>query len=225
MGNCPATGSDWSKGDGVTTYQTVSHRRRSLVDAAVRVISAEGVAKATTRRIAEEAGVSAAIVHYAFTTKDDLFQAVYESLTADAFTEIGAHISPGVGLEVGTRQVLNGFAMWIKGDRNAVLGLLELTAWSLRNADSRHLATRVYRRHLDLTAGLLAEAAPEVDSVTHLTVARVIHMALDGIYLQWRALGDDSLEDLVPVAQAMLIGILPRPGQTLDPRQFRHALR
>jgi AcrR family transcriptional regulator len=205
----------------LTTYQSVTDRRRGLVDAAVRVISAEGVARATTRRIAEEAGVSGAIVHYAFSSKDDLFQAVYESLTASAFTEIGARITPGIGLEAGARQVLNGFATWIRRDRNAVLGLLELTAWSLRNADSRHLATRVYRRHIDLTAGLLAEAAPEVDAVTQLTVARVINMALDGIYLQWRALGDDSFDELLPVAEAMIVALLPAPGKTLDPRGGR----
>ena len=207
----------------MTAYKSLVDRRRGLVDAAVRVISAEGVAKATTRRIAEEASVSGAIVHYAFETKDDLFKAVYESLTAVAFTEIGAHISPGIGLEEGARQVLAGFARWIEADRNAVLALLELTAWSLRNPDSRHLARRVYRRHLDLTAGLLADAAPEVDAVTLLTTARLVNVALDGIYLQWRALGDDSLHELLPVAEAMIVGVLPATGQTLDPRTFRPA--
>lgn len=209
----------------MTTYQSVTDRRLGLVNAAVRVISAEGVARATTRRIAEEAGVSGATVHYAFATKDDLFQAVYESLTARAFTEIGALITPGIGLEAGARQVLNSFAAWVRRDRNAVLGLLELTAWSLRTADSRHLATRVYRRHIDLTAGLLAEAAPEADSVTHLTIARLINMALDGIYLQWRALGDDSFEELLPVAESMIIAALPAPGETLDPAKNRGSPR
>lgn len=203
----------------MTAYRSVGDRRRGLVDAAVRVISAEGVARATTRRIAEEAGVSGAIVHYAFATKDDLFKAVYESLTAVAFAEIGAHISPGIGMEAGARQVLNGFASWIKRDQNAVLGLLELTAWSLRNPDSRHLATRVYGRHLDLTAGLLAEAAPDIDRATHLMVARLINMALDGIYLQWRALGDDSFDTLLPIAEEMIIGALS--GETAEVRTPR----
>jgi AcrR family transcriptional regulator len=206
----------------VSSYKSVTDRRRGLVDAAVRVISAEGVARATTRRIADEAGVSGAIVHYAFETKDDLFKAVYESLTAIAFTEIGAHISPGIGLEAGARQVLAGFARWITADRNAVLALLELTAWSLRNPDSRHLATRVYRRHIDLTASLLAEAAPEADALTHMTTARLINVALDGIYLQWRALGDDSFDELLPVAEAMIVAVLPSPGHTLDPASFRN---
>ena len=188
----------------MTTYRPVADRRRGLVEAAVRVIGAEGVARATTRRIADEAGVSGAIVHYAFATKDDLFQAVYESLTATAFGEIGTHIKPGVGLESGIEQVLTGFAAWMRHDENAVLSLLELTAWSLRTPPSRHLATRVYRRHLDLTASLIAEAAPDAATSTHAMVARLVHVALDGIYLQWRALGDDSLDLLTPVALMMI---------------------
>jgi AcrR family transcriptional regulator len=188
----------------MTTYQTVTDRRRGLVDAAVRVISTEGVAKATTRRIADEAGVSGAIVHYAYATKDDLFQAVYESLTASAFGEIGTHAVPGVGLEAGIQNVLAGFVTWIRRDPNSVLALLELTAWSLRTPSSRHLASRVYGRHIDLTAGLLAEAAPGVPRETLQLVARLVNMALDGIYLQWRALGDDSLDRLTPLALEMI---------------------
>ena len=188
----------------MTTYQAVADRRRGLVDAAVRLISAEGVTRATTRRIAEQAGVSGAVVHYAFATKDDLFQSVYESLTAAAFEEIGRHTRPDVGLAEGIDRVFAGYVSWIRSDENAVLALLELTAWSLRNPGSRHLAMRVYRRHIDLTAGLLAEAAPGVPRLDLDTVARLINMSLDGIYLQWRALGDDSLDLLTPVAQAMV---------------------
>lgn len=188
----------------MTTYQSVVDRRRGLVDAAVRLISAEGVARATTRRIADEAGVSGAIVHYAFATKDDLFQAVYEGLTASAFEEIGRHTRPDVGLDEGIDQVFAGFVSWIRADPNAVLALVELTAWSLRHPTSRHLATRVYRRHIDLTAGLLGEAAPHVARSDLDTVARLINMSLDGIYLQWRALGDDSLDVLTPLATRLV---------------------
>lgn len=196
----------------MSTYQSVTDRRRGLVDAAVRLISAEGVARATTRRIAEEAGVSGAIVHYAFSTKDELFQAVYESLTASAFDEIGRHVRPDGGLERGVEQVFAGFLAWIRDDPNAVLALLELTAWSLRNPTSRHLATRVYRRHIDLTAGLLAETAPGVPRAELETAARLVNMCLDGIYLQWRALGDDSLQLLTPIAIEMVHSTVVKPS-------------
>ena len=205
----------------MTVYQSVADRRRGLVAAAVRVISDEGVARATTRRIAEEAGVSGAIVHYAFSTKDDLFRAVYESLTADAFAEIGTFVTPQAGLEAGVGQVLEGFVSWLRRDGDAVLALIELTAWSLRTEDSRHLARRVYRRHIDLTAGLLYETAPDTDATTLATLARLINMSLDGIYLQWRALGDDSLDHLSPLAEASILGLLRARSGRLDPADFR----
>lgn len=162
------------------------------------MISAEGVAKATTRRIAEEAGVSGAIVHYAFATKDDLLQAVYESLTASASGEIGRHTQRTMGLEVGIDRGFEGSSL--RNDQNAVPALLELTAWLLRNPPSRHLAPRVYRRHIDLTAGLVAQAAPDTPPGILDLVARLINM----ICLQWRAVGDDSLDRLTPKAVEMV---------------------
>ncbi|RII78252.1 TetR family transcriptional regulator [Pseudomonas monteilii] len=55
-------------------------RRQQLVDAAVKVIAEYGVSGATTRRIAAAADAPLASLHYAFHTKDDLFNAVFEAL-------------------------------------------------------------------------------------------------------------------------------------------------
>ena len=41
-------------------------RRRQLIEAAVRVISREGTARATTRRIATEAGAPLASLHFLY---------------------------------------------------------------------------------------------------------------------------------------------------------------
>ncbi|MGU4703665.1 TetR/AcrR family transcriptional regulator, partial [Burkholderia cepacia] len=66
-------------------------RRQDFVDAAVEVIAAHGVAGATTRRIAQAACCPLASLHYVFRTKDDLFDAVYESLFDLLATDIPAH--------------------------------------------------------------------------------------------------------------------------------------
>ena len=47
-------------------------RRAQLIAAATRVVAREGVAAATTRRIAQEAGVPHGLVHYWFSGKDEL---------------------------------------------------------------------------------------------------------------------------------------------------------
>ncbi|UGQ12596.1 TetR/AcrR family transcriptional regulator [Yinghuangia sp. ASG 101] len=51
--------------------------RTALVNAAMKVILDEGYAAVTTRRVAAEAGVNPALVHYHFRTIDDLFLAVF----------------------------------------------------------------------------------------------------------------------------------------------------
>jgi TetR/AcrR family transcriptional regulator len=54
-----------------------SKNRVVLLDAAERVMIAEGHAAVTSRRVAAEAGLKPQLVHYYFATMDDLFLAVF----------------------------------------------------------------------------------------------------------------------------------------------------
>jgi AcrR family transcriptional regulator len=54
-----------------------SKNRVVLLDAAERVLIAEGYAAVTSRRVAAEAGLKPQLVHYYFATMDDLFLAVF----------------------------------------------------------------------------------------------------------------------------------------------------
>ena len=58
-------------------------RRLQFVEAAARVIANDGLAAATTRRIAAEAGANLAALHYCFRNKDELLQEVYTFLSRD----------------------------------------------------------------------------------------------------------------------------------------------
>ena len=49
-----------------------AERRAALIDAALRVVSRNGLAQATTRAIVAEAGMSLASFHYAFESRDEL---------------------------------------------------------------------------------------------------------------------------------------------------------
>ena len=53
-----------------------SKTRAALLDAAERLMLAEGYAAATSRRVAEHAGVKPGLVHYYFRTMDELFIAL-----------------------------------------------------------------------------------------------------------------------------------------------------
>lgn len=178
-------------------HQPVSYRRRQFVDAAITVISREGVARATTRRIAEVAQLPTASLHYCFATKEDLFHAVYEAITAAGFAEVGVVIQQEVGLHQGIADITRSFAKWAQSSRDMQLATYELTMWSLRSSDSQHLARRVYRRYLDGCTQLLREVrtGEELD-VDIETLARMLIGVTDGLILQWLSF-DSSAEDML----------------------------
>lgn len=191
-------------------HQPVSFRRRQFVDAAITVISREGVVKATTRRIAEVADLPTASLHYCYATKEDLFHAVYEAITAAGFSEVGAGIQKEVGLHQGVADIARSFAKWFQSSRDMQLATYELTMWSLRSKDSQHLASRVYRRYLDGCNQLLREVrtGEELD-VDIETLSRMLIGLLDGLMLQWLSF-DNSAEDmLTDTSVKMLQSALP----------------
>lgn len=54
-----------------------SNTRDMLIDATIRVMVEDGYAAATSRRVANEAGVKPALVHYYFPTMDELYLDVF----------------------------------------------------------------------------------------------------------------------------------------------------
>lgn len=177
-------------------HQPVSFRRRQFVDAAITVISREGVARATTRRIAEVAELPTASLHYCFATKEDLFHAVYEAITVAGFAEVGVGIQQAVGLHQGVADILRSFMNWFKSSRDMQLASYELTMWSLRSSDSQHLARRVYRRYLDGCSQLLREVRTEEElDVDIEALSGIVIGVMDGLVMQWLSF-DNSEEGM-----------------------------
>ena len=58
----------------------LAQRRQQLVDAAIAVLTREGVPKATTRAIVAEADTSLSVFHYCFDSKQELLDAVIKTL-------------------------------------------------------------------------------------------------------------------------------------------------
>jgi AcrR family transcriptional regulator len=172
-------------------------RRAQLVDAAIRVIAGEGVARATTRRIAEEAGAPLAALHYTFRSKEELFSAVTEEsvrLTEQALTDRG--ITPGVGLQVATTQILELFRDWTRADPGRQIAQFELQTWALRTPGQEGLARRCHELYEEVLAGLLSVAAREDEHVDPRGLARLVIVASDG--MAWRTLssGPASMADV-----------------------------
>lgn len=73
-------------------------RRLQFVEAAARVIANDGLAAATTRRIATEADAPLAALHYCFRNKDELLQEVYAFLSRDYAQALPPVNVTGLGL-------------------------------------------------------------------------------------------------------------------------------
>jgi AcrR family transcriptional regulator len=186
-------------------HQPVSFRRRQFVNAAITVISREGMAKATTRRIAEVAGLPTASLHYCFATKEDLFHEVYESVAAAGTAEVGLVLQKGIGLYQGIADITKFYMKWIKGNRAMQLATYELMFWSLRSADSQNLAREAYGRYALDCSKLLREVRTgqeldvDIDGLSRLLVG-----VLDGLTLQWLSSSDPDEARLTDDAVKML---------------------
>ncbi|MCG2621375.1 TetR/AcrR family transcriptional regulator [Arthrobacter sp. I2-34] len=75
-----------------------AERRLQFVRAAARVIAHDGLAAATTRRIAAEADAPLASLHYCFRSKDELLQEVYYYLSRDYAQALPPVPDGGAGL-------------------------------------------------------------------------------------------------------------------------------
>lgn len=192
----------------------VGDRQQQFIDATIRVIAAEGVARATTRRIAEVAAVPAASLHYCFRTKEELFQAVFEKALSEGPTEAGRRVVPGMGLREGVATILGGYLDWMLVDRDVQQAQYELIFWALRSPRSRHLPKQTYRAYIDATIELLRRAQGEADGAVDLEMlARQLIAVLDGHAMQWISLDDDAMKSVVENAiyeiQATLPGDVP----------------
>lgn len=176
----------------------VADRRRQFIEAAIEVIANEGVARATTRRIAQQANAPAASLHYCFDTKEELFQAVFEHGSTDGVRHAGRDIRPGMGLSRAVEAILNGYLEWMLADKNLQQAQYELIFWALRSPTSRHLPQRTYRAYIDATNQLLREASTPEDVGANLEfLSRQIIAVLDGHALQWMALGDGAMTQVI----------------------------
>lgn len=113
-------------------YLAADVRRASIIDAAVEVIAREGLAKATTRRIAEQANAPLGTLHYCFRNKDELILLVLERGAA-TMVEAFADVDPAKGFEATIRNNIAAYWRWLSGNLGLHLALMELLMWLIRN--------------------------------------------------------------------------------------------
>ncbi|MEU9342703.1 TetR/AcrR family transcriptional regulator [Streptomyces sp. NPDC048278] len=201
--------------DPVDPAPSPSRRRRAqrttseeLVAAAIRVIGREGVAAATTRKIAEEAGVPQGTVHYWFADKNELLHDVVRSIVERLEKTVAMGDRPGGGataedLRAGLR------AAWaeVTGDAPGTqLGYYELTALALRSPSMRDLARHQYRSYRELAALALAPALQDLEPRRAAALAQFVAVTFDGLALAW--LADPEATDADQVLDLLVDAVL-----------------
>jgi AcrR family transcriptional regulator len=176
----------------MTSRSTVSMRkddagrRSELVSAAAQVIARDGVHMATTRRIADQAGVPSGLVHYWFAGKDELMeevisQGVQEIRDAVAQTSDAPRGDGSRAL----RELMAAFAIVEGNDLGANLSAYELTLWALRKPDRAHLAASQYQAYRQVAHEGLTKAGINAEDEPALTT--LVASLFDGLVLSWLA--------------------------------------
>jgi AcrR family transcriptional regulator len=199
---------------------SASDRRPQLITAAIAVMTRDGVPAASTRAIAAELGIGQAMVHYVFGTKDELYRAVIEELTAEVAEQVrGGELST----QASFRAAVLAFAsdLWRSVvEQPATHQLLtELVVLGLRSHSLRPAITDYQRELDDAYADLFARAAAgtSMQPLRPISdVARLFAAGIDGLIVQRLARQDDvadqrSLADLVEATVASAEGRLTPP--------------
>jgi AcrR family transcriptional regulator len=193
-------------------------RREQLVAAAIRVMTREGVAKATTRAIAAEAGMPLGVFHYAFQSKAELMSVVTQTIAQQSKAEIDAATLSGATddlLELITAG-LTAYFDHVVAHPHEHLVTYELTTAALRDSELVEVAKRQYDYYLAENAQLFA-ALSELMGMEFTepvpVITRYVLSVMDGLALNWLARGDEAeAREVVQLTARTLLGMVRQPA-------------
>lgn len=194
-------------------------RREQFVEAAISVMSKEGLDRATTRRIAEEAGAPNGAFHYAFRDKNELLTSVVGAVTLQVEQVLRDAVDPTRGLAVAIHDGLHAFWEYVIGDDGLQLMQYELTIFCRRTEGFEWLAEWQYARYASAALEVFQAAADQeplpldidMTDLTNFLVA-----AIDGLVIQYEVTHDTprcerDLHNIIRAA-TLLAGLEPGPG-------------
>jgi AcrR family transcriptional regulator len=192
-------------------------RREQIVDAALKVMISEGVYHATTRKIAEAAGVNVATLHYHFHDKEEILFKVMELLVANYRATLAKEFAAPQKLHDRIADLLRFIWSEIRKSPGEQLALQEMTLYVLRHPHAEHMAREKDREFLSLYADSLRAATdvcPE-DEQHVMELANFIYTSFVGMLNQWLAVHDaglfvQAMENLIRAAQGFAGGRRPQ---------------
>jgi AcrR family transcriptional regulator len=174
-----------------TDRRSVEERREQLIDAAIQVLATEGLGRATTRNITEQANLALGAFHYAFRSKDELLESVIERVVSatervlqDAVEDVRENPEQAIP------QMLDEFWDFIDETPDLQLAQYELTVHALRNPKMRRLAVDQHRRYTEAIRGVIDQVPGSPDGEQADDLARYMAATMDGLVLHRLVEGD-----------------------------------
>src|SRR5437763_867284 len=123
---------------------SAENKRSEIIAAAIRVLARDGIAEATTRKIATEAGVNQAMLGYYFGSKDELLLAVLQEMMRLTGEIARSALPPDSDPRVALRDGITAFWEQVEAAPGLQVMQYELTLYALRRPDSAWLAKQQY---------------------------------------------------------------------------------
>lgn len=157
-----------------------------IIEGAIRALCKSGVIGATTRKIAAEAGVQLATLHYHFDNKSALLLAVLDAMIVEMINALRCEVRPSTDLDNCVDQIIKASWRWVMQTRELQIVQYELTLYALREG-ADWLAERQYDAYAQVYFDLLRNAQQGPDALTVAqcrAVARMLLAGVDGLILQ-----------------------------------------
>jgi AcrR family transcriptional regulator len=178
--------------------------RNQLITAAIEVVTRDGLAAATTRRISEQAGLPLGTFHYWFSNKEELFECLFEEILSEFEQSTGSAIGanpeePPTALDL----LQSAFSVVTDHGEEGVKRQIvpyELTMLALRTPAYRGFAKRQYELYRQAAATVAGPLLDDLDQRLPGGTAAVVQLVtalFDGLTLAWLADPDGTNPDAV----------------------------
>lgn len=188
-------------------------RRKAMIDATIVEIGTAGTLDITVSQIARRAGMSSALAHYYFGSKDQIFLAAMRQILEVFRLEVKAQVSLATSPSERIRAIINASFASYQFKHEVVAAWLTFYVRALHSTEVRRLL-QVYARRLH--SNLLFNLRQIFDAPTAEKVAQGLAAMIDGFYIR------HALQDLAPARQDVCVLVTDYLDLWLE-RQAGHA--
>ncbi|MBN6037755.1 TetR/AcrR family transcriptional regulator [Amycolatopsis sp. 195334CR] len=176
-------------------HRPAAERREQLLDAAVEVMREGGIGAATTRAIADRAGLPQGAFHYCFRSKDELFAALLDRELDASLGNAWDAIADTQDIESSIAAALRAILDRVRSDPEYHLLTNELVDVAARTPELAHVARREHAAYVDHVEKMLQrwqETGEPPLSTGPRVLAEVLVAASIGITSAWLSSRDDE---------------------------------